>query len=163
MTAWLSLALVAGCSALAGCSLLVGNEDRTFDPDAALVDARLASDAAPPGETGSTAPDGAAAITDAGSVAAPDSASSVPQDAAPLVDAAAPPPDDDAAPPPTCPPAGAPPGTLCCGAVACIGEACQHCTDCRSNGCASNEYCCVVVNGGGHVKSVACSATPTCP
>lgn len=148
MTAWLSLALVAGCSALAGCSLLVGNEDRTFDPDAALVDARLASDAAPPGETGSTAPDGAAAITDAGSVAALDSASSVPQ---------------DAAPPPTCPPAGAPPGTLCCGAVACIGEACQHCTDCRSNGCASNEYCCVVVNGGGHVKSVACSATPTCP
>jgi hypothetical protein len=155
-------------TALPGCSLLVGGEARTFDDGDASpgADATTADDAAS---------DGAASMPDASSAQDRDASTSPPVDASsardagslpPLdsgaapIDAAAPP--TDAGPPPTCPPPGAPPGTLCCGAVACIGEACQHCTECRSQGCAANEYCCVVLNGGGHVKGVTCSATPTC-
>jgi hypothetical protein len=85
----------------------------------------------------------------------------------------APTPTDPPPPPPatTCPPAGAPTGTMCCGANGaappCIGMACDHCGDCITQGCAAGMICCAVAPGkGDKYKSMSCrlaAQAGTCP
>ena len=93
--------------------------------------------------------------------------------AAPGDDAASAPLPDDAGPPlpATCPPAGAPAGTACCGANGasppCFGMACEHCGDCIAQGCAAGTICCAVSPGAsGKYKSMSCRVADlagTCP
>jgi len=89
-------------------------------------------------------------------------------------DASVPQPPPTQPPPPaptTCPPAGAPAGTMCCGANGaappCIGMACEHCGDCVSQGCAAGMICCAVSPGGsGKYKGMSCRVAAlagTCP
>jgi hypothetical protein len=54
--------------------------------------------------------------------------------------------------------AGAPPGAACCGAIKCIGVACNHCSDCSAT---CGEWCCATENGGGKYKDTQCVDTPT--
>lgn len=161
VTTWSgAAALAAFVGASAGCSLLIGNEDRTYlAPDAAAEFADAANDdAAAPNDGSAPLTDGA--IVPPRDAAGGDSAMTSKDAAPPPPVDASPPPPDASPPPPTCPPPGAPSGTACCGSIACLGEACQHCNDCRVSACATGEYCCAQFNGGGHYKGTSCSATP---
>ena len=72
-----------------------------------------------------------------------------------------PPPTNPPPPGAVCPPAGAPAGTLCCGANGaappCFGLACEHCGDCVAKGCPTGQLCCADSPGGsGKYKGMTC-------
>ena len=108
-----------------------------------------------------------AAAADAVTFTDPDATAAEP--APPAADAAAPEPPPPP-PPVTCPPAGAPAGTACCGSSPCIGLACAHCGDCLAKGCAAGTICCATVTGkpdnDAKYKGMSCrpvATAGTCP
>jgi hypothetical protein len=153
----LALTLLGGAlsgGAILGCE---GVPDLHFEaeadggPSVTGQDATLPTTSPGQSDPGQPAPTGSddAGSEDAGSVPsgsddAGSSASPPPDDASgtPLPkDAATPPPKTDASPPDSGCPDNPPPGAVCCGSVACKGNAQQcNCGECAF--CASEGYCC---------------------